>query len=106
MVASSADSALVLSRSSLELLGLLHSIFFDARDRQDCDDRRNCPCDRRCALVEVPRVVRLDRPSSRRYLDSERELLVLFPAGDVHFDQHHHYVIELAVSAVSRRNSQ
>ena len=88
----------------LELLELLHSIVFDAGDWQNCDDRRDHPCHRWRPLVEVPRLVRLDGAPPGRYLDSKRELLVLFPAGDLHFDQRHPHAIELAVSAVSRRN--
>ena len=53
--------------------------------------------------MEVPGLVRLDRTSSGRCLGSKRELLLLFPVGDVHFGQRHSHAIELAVSAVSRR---
>jgi hypothetical protein len=87
----------------LELLELLHSIIFDAGCRQNRDDRRDSPSDWRCALVEVPRVVRLAGTSPRRYLDPKRELLVLFPAGDLHSDQRYPHTIELAVSAVNAR---
>ena len=90
----------------LELLGLLHSIVFDAGYRQNRDDRRDHPSDRRCAFVEVPRVVRLAGASPRRYLDPKRELLVLFPAGDLHSDQRHPHVIELAVSTVRMTNDR
>ena len=50
--------------------------------------------------MEVPRLVRLDGAPSRRYLGPKRELLVLFPAGDLHFDQRHPHVIELAVQTL------
>ena len=54
--------------------------------------------------MEVPRVVRLAGASPRRYLDPKRELLVLFPAGDLHSDKRHPHVIELAVSTVRMTN--
>ena len=53
--------------------------------------------------MEVPRVVWLDRTPPRRYLDPKRELLVLFPFGDLYPDQRHPDFIELAVSAVTAR---
>ena len=53
--------------------------------------------------MEVPGLVRLDGTPSGRRLGSKRELLLLFPVGDVHLDQRHSDAIELAVSAVSRR---
>ena len=53
--------------------------------------------------MEAPGLVRLDRAPSGRRLGSKRELLLLFPVGDVHLDQRHSHAIELAVSAVSRR---
>jgi len=87
----------------LELLGLLNSIRLDAGNRQTRDDRWDNPYDRRCPPMEVPGLVRLDGTSSGRRLGSKRELLLLFPVGDLHFDQRHSHAIELAVSAVSRR---
>ena len=47
--------------------------------------------------MEAPGLVRLDRASSGRRLGSKRELLFLFPVGDVHFDQRHSHAVELAV---------
>jgi hypothetical protein len=52
--------------------------------------------------MEVPRVVWLDRTPPRRYLDPKRELLVLFPASHLHFDQHHPHFIELAVQTLNQ----
>jgi hypothetical protein len=56
--------------------------------------------------VEVPRVVRLAWTSPRRYLDPKRELLVLFPAGDMYSDQRHPHVIELAVQTLRMTNDK
>ena len=56
--------------------------------------------------MEVPRVVWLGGTPPGRYLDPKRELFFLFPASHLHFDQRHPHSIELAVSAVSRRNNQ
>ena len=50
--------------------------------------------------MEVPWLVWLDGASAGRYLGSKRELLFLFPAGDVHFNQHRPHVIELAIQTL------
>ena len=92
-----------LRRASLELLELLNSIGLSAGAGQNRDDYRDRPCDRRCALLEIPRVVRLDGPPPRRHFRSKRELLVLFPDSHLHCDQRRSYVVELAVSAVTAR---
>jgi len=81
----------------LELLELPNSIGLGAGAWQNRDDYRDRPGDRRCALVEIPRVVRLDGPSARRHFRSEREFLVLFPDSHLHRDQRRPDVIELAV---------
>ena len=90
----------------LELLELLHSILFGAGHRQNRHDCWDNSGHRRCARVEVPWLVWLDRASPRRFLGSKRKLFLLFPAGDMHSHQHRSLLIELAVSALRMTNDR
>ena len=56
--------------------------------------------------MEVPRMVWLGGASPRRYLGPKRELLVLFPAGDMYSGQRHPHVIELAVQTLRMTNDK